>query len=683
MRTFVAICLLAAACGSSGNAPSATEPGLVPDDHVGIMAVPADDPARGVPGASGDGNERGNELGNAAAQTTPAPALPALPNAAPDGGDAAPVAPVAPVAPAVPRAPGEPEIPHAALTAEIAADQIATRIAFLAGEGLEGRESGTPGGTLAEAYVAAEMSRLGFEPLGDAGSQFMAVPLPWQPLLPNKSFIEISIAGAAPIRSTPVEGSVPFSFSAGGTAAGDVVFAGYGLTTDTYDDWKGLDAKGKVAIVVRHGPREDQPESPFFLRSRSREQAERMSFAAKTKNAAAAGAVAVLFVNDQHHKDDPLPTSSPGEQTKIPAIGITRATANKLLAGLGKEIADLEHDIERDMKPQSVPVPGVRVSATATLGEAKARNIVFVRRGTDPALRDEAVVLGAHCDHVGYGWFGSLGQGGQIHNGADDNASGTSAMLEAAEAIAAGPATKRSIVFAAWCGEEKGLIGSAYWCDHPTWDLTKVVANVNLDMVGRYRDGDDDPRFQIEGGVTGSGLEEMAHRIAKSHGLRSWSSWESWEQSDHFSFYAKKIPALFLHTGLHPDYHRPADDWWKINTKGEAQIAAMSADLVRAIADMPERPAFKPKPPRPIIGVQLGDAPNEGGASLGMVVPKGPASEAGLLPQDVITSFGGKPVKDADALAALLALQKPGDIVEVTYRRGTETKTAKVKIGGR
>jgi hypothetical protein len=485
------------------------------------------------------------------------------------------------------------------------------------------------------------------------------------------------------MRLTPTDGAVPFSFSAGGTASGDVAFAGFGLSTDVYDDWKGLDVKGKVVIVLRHGPREDQAASPFFVRSRNREQMERMSFATKAKTAQAQGAVAVLFVNDRHHKDDPLPTSSGGAPTKIPAIGITRATANRLLAGLGREIESFETEIAGDMQPRSCAVPGVRVSVTAALGEAKARNVVFVRRGTDPVLRAEAVVLGAHIDHVGWGWFGSLGGGGAIHNGADDNASGTSAMLEAAEAIAAGPATKRSVIVAGWCGEEKGLVGSAFWCKHPTWDITQVVANVNLDMVGRYRDGDDDPWFQIQGGVTGAGLEVLAHTAARDRGLRTRSTWDAWEQSDHFSFYQKKIPALFLTTGLHPEYHRPTDDWWKVNAKGEALIAAATAEIVRGIADLPQRPAFSPKPPRPVIGVQMGDAADDGGAELGIVLPKGPAAEAGLRAKDVITSFGGVPVKSGEEMSRLIATTKPGDLVDIVYRRGTETLTTKLTIAGR
>ncbi len=669
--------LLGAACAAPDSAGGAdAAPGVAsPDAPTAAVladvatvppAAPAPAPQDPAPAPGGQAGPQGQ------------PGSPAAPAVQP-----APGAPVQPPAPPAAGAEGGREIPRAALTAAITADQVATRIAYLSGDALEGRESGTPGGTEAEAYVASELRRMGFEPLGDAGTEFMSVPLPWQPLLPNRSFLDATLADGTTLHLTPAEGAVPFSFSAGGTATGEVVFAGFGLSTDVYDDWKGLDAKGKVVIALRHGPREDQADSPFFVRTRNREQMERMSFAAKAKTAQAQGAVAVLFVNDRHHKDDPLPTSSGGAQTTIPAVAITRATANRLLAGLGREIEKFETEIAADMKPRSCAVPGVRVSVTAALGEAKARNVVFVRRGTDPALRGEAVVLGAHMDHVGFGWFGSLGQGGQIHNGADDNASGTSAMLEAAEAIAAGPPTKRSIIVAGWCGEEKGLIGSAFWCKNPTWDITKVVANVNLDMVGRYRDGDDDPWFQIEGGVTGTGLEELAHAAAKAEGLRSKSTWESWEQSDHFSFYQKKIPALFLTTGLHPEYHRPADDWWKINTAGEAKVAAATATMVRAIADLPERPAFKPKPPRPVIGVQMGDAPDGGGAVIGLVFPKSPAAEAGLQVKDVITSFDGTAVAGSDDVSRLIATKKPGDVVEIAYRRGTEAKTAKVTIAGR
>ncbi len=180
---------------------------------------------------------------------------------------------------------------------------------------------------------------------------------------------------------------------------------------------------------------------------------------------------------------------------------------------------------------------------------------------------------------------------------------------------------------------------------------------------------------------TALGTEEPVLRLAKAHGLRTTQSWEAWEQSDHFSFYRKGVPSLFLHTGVHADYHRPSDKWWKILAEPEARITQMAVDLVRELADAPTRPTFAKKPPRPVLGIRMTDAP-DGGARLDAVVPGLAANAAGLQVGDVITAFGGKKVASSGDLSSLIQATKEGDVVEVVYRRGGEEKTVKVKISG-
>jgi hypothetical protein len=256
-------------------------------------------------------------------------------------------------------------------------------------------------------------------------------------------------------------------------------------------------------------------------------------------------------------------------------------------------------------------------------------------------------------------------------------------MLEVAEALAAGPPTRRTVLFAAWCGEEKGLVGSEWWCDHPTVPLADVVANVNMDMVGRYRDGDEEKGLSVVGGPTGSGFMDRVDALAKGHSLRVTHSWDAWEQSDHFSFYRKKVPVLFLHTGLHPDYHRPADDWWKLEAKGAARIARFAADLVRGIADDDARPEFREKPKRPFLGVNLGDADDGAGATLGLVYPGQPAANAGLQRGDVVVEADGKRIRSAGDLTRAIGERRPGDVIDVVFLRGKERITAKLTLGGR
>jgi hypothetical protein len=578
-----------------------------------------------------------------------------------------------------------PAPPNETLTPSITAGEVLTRIALLASDEWEGRESGTEGGRRTEDWVAAEMARFGLEPLSaTSGSPFTEAPMTGRPV-PEESWIEFGAAGAS-TRIGGKDGACPFAFGKPGDAAGPLVFAGYGISSpkDDYDDYAGLDVKGKVVLVLRHGPAEKDPKSPWGG-GNARARMQEMAFASKAKRAADAGAAAILLVNDSNHKDEQLPVEAAGPASPIPVFAVLRSAANKLLAPTGRTIEEMQAEIDSDRKPRSKAIDGVDVRMHAVIAGTSARNVVFVRRGTDPALRDEAVLVCAHMDHVGRGFFGSVSRSaGQIHNGADDNASGTAALLEVAEAMAVGPETKRTLVFAAWCGEEKGLIGSEHFAEKPLWDLTKIACVVNMDMVGRYRaDAADDEGLCVGGMPTALGVEPAVRRLADAQKLKITPTWEAWEQSDHASFYDKGVPSLFLTTALHEDYHRPSDKWWKVHAEPEARIARLVVDLTRELADSPTRPQFAKKPPRPMMGVRLADAEGKTGARLAVIIPGLPANAAGLQVEDVVTSFGGKKVESASALSKLIAASKPDDVVEIVYRRGAEERTTKVKITGR
>jgi hypothetical protein len=249
--------------------------------------------------------------------------------------------------------------------------------------------------------------------------------------------------------------------------------------------------------------------------------------------------------------------------------------------------------------------------------------------------------------------------------------------------MSAGAPCKRTVIFAAWCGEEKGLIGSEYFCEHPLWDLTKIACSINMDMLGRYRDAAaGDAGLFAEGMPTAVGTDEPVARLAEAYKLKMTRSWEAWEQSDHFAFYLKGVPSLFLHTGLHDDYHRPSDKWWKVLAEPEARIARMVVSLARELADAPSRPAFTKKPPRPVLGVRRADADGGAGAKLLEITPGLGANAAGLLPEDVITKFNGAKIASASDLSEAIQATKEGDVVEIVYRRGADEKTVKVRISG-
>jgi hypothetical protein len=586
--------------------------------------------------------------------------------------------------PALADDPPQPEPPKTAFSPAITADEVLTRIAYLASDDLAGRESGTDGGRRTEDWVAGEFRRFGLAPLSSTpDSPFTDVPMPGR-AVPESSWIEISGAdGGAPQRLGSELGAIPFSFSKGGEASGGVAFVGFGITApdQKYDDYAGVDVKGKVVLLLRHGPAEKDEKSPW---RDVRRRAGELAFGSKAKRAADAGAAAVLMVNDMNHKEDALPVEAPGAPSSIPVFAVRRATADLLLAPTGKTLAQLQAEIDGDRKPRSVAVDGVAVRVHAEVTGAAARNVVYVMRGSDEKLRDEAVLVCAHMDHVGRGFFGSVSNSvGQIHNGADDNASGTAALLEVAEAMSAGAPCKRTVIFAAWCGEEKGLIGSEYFCEHPLWDLTKIACAINMDMLGRCRDAAaGDAGLFAEGMTTAVGTDEPVARLAAAYKLKMTRSWEAWEQSDHFSFYRKGVPSLFLHTGIHGDYHRPSDKWWKIVAEPEARIARMVVDLTREIADAPTRPTFAKKPPRPMLGVRMVDAEGGAGAKLAEIVPGLAANVAGLQVGDVITSFAGKKVANVGDLSTQIQASKEGDVIDVVYRRGAEEKTVKVKMSG-
>ena len=366
-----------------------------------------------------------------------------------------------------------------------------------------------------------------------------------------------------------------------------------------------------------------------------------------------------------------------------------------MLAPLGKTLDAIQASIDGAAggpKPASALVPGVTVRLRPALGRAvgnNARNVAALLEGGDPAVRDEVVVLGAHHDHVGYGWFASAGgaaAAGKIHPGADDNASGTAALLEVAEDLAAGkPRPRRSVLFLSFSGEELGLLGSQHWVDHPTVPLANLVTMVNCDMVGRY-----DPARKLEiGGVgTGAGLQDLVASANAPYGLDlSWDP-QGTAPSDSTSFFRKKIPVLFLFTGIHDEYHTPKDTCGTLDYADGEKVARLCRDVVVRLADAETRVAYTKPPPRPggnraVLGIGLGDPTDAPGVTVGDVAEDGPAAKAGMEPGDVITSIGVEAVKAPPDLMRILAARAPGDVVKVQILRGSETKVLTVTLGSR
>jgi Peptidase family M28/PDZ domain len=320
--------------------------------------------------------------------------------------------------------------------------------------------------------------------------------------------------------------------------------------------------------------------------------------------------------------------------------------------------------------------------------------VIGLLPGHDPNLRNEAVIVGAHYDHLGLGGFGSLDPDstGKVHNGADDNASGATMLIQIASRLAqARPA--RTVLFIAFSGEELGLLGSAYYVKQPVYPLTTTSAMINLDMVGRLRNG----RLIVYGTRTAKEFPALIDSLNWHAGFDLKAQGDGYGPSDQSSFYAAGRPVLHIFTDLHDDYHRTTDDWEKIDPEGFRRVTNFTVGLVTAIANRPTRltPVEVPPPSHalgttasvPGYGTYLGTIPdmtdNPGGVRLLGVRAGSPAEKAGLRGDDIITRIGEMEVPDLQAMTNALRSHAPGDTVSIVIRRGNKVTTLRATLGTR
>lgn len=348
--------------------------------------------------------------------------------------------------------------------------------------------------------------------------------------------------------------------------------------------------------------------------------------------------------------------------------------------------------------------PGDPTSAPAAPNAKQAFNVIGILPGNDPTLKNEAIVIGAHYDHLGKGGQGSLAANStEIHHGADDNASGTAAVIELARQFTKEKKNKRTIIFIAFSGEEDGLFGSKYYVNNPVWPLDKTVAMINLDMVGRLKDD------KLNVGGVGTGVEWKSLVEAKNAGKTQLVGASSstmpvalsvsnlfqlalnedgFGPSDHSSFYGKQIPVLFFFTGTHLDYHKPSDTFEKINYGGLTKIASYVSTIAKSIDENPMRPTYKTAPASGTPGgrmgfnVSLGTIPSYADSTDGMVLDgvrdDSPASKAGLKKGDKVIKLAGKEIKNVYDYTAAMGEMKAGEEYEVVIKRGNETLTLKI-----
>jgi hypothetical protein len=567
-------------------------------------------------------------------------------------------------------------------------------VVWLADPVRTGRGVGTPGNAAAAEFVAGRLRALGLAPAGTDGFR-QPFDAPVRAALRGENALAVGGAALALPRDWQ-----PFTFTDPGKASGEVVFAGYGITAPElgYDDYAGLDVKGKVVLVAAHFPREAEPASPF----RAPQAYRYGEWRYKTINAREHGAAALLAVRDgwNHAGKDELPPWR-GAVSSRAGLLAARVTA-AALSRAGVDAAALAAPGQQDGRPHSKAL-GVAAALAADVEQERAgtANVLALLPGADPARAGECVVVGAHYDHLGYGGDESLSpeETGKVHPGADDNASGVAALLAIAHAMKdAGPAP-RTVLFAAFSGEELGLLGSALYAREPpaACPIARTQLMVNLDMVGRPREG----KVFVDGADTAKGLRDEVTALAArppALPLRLAFGGDGYGPSDQTSFFAKGVPVLFFFTGAHLDYHRPTDTADKIDAAGLEAVARLAYRAARAAAEQPSRlevvraPAPHPRERQGErergYGAYLGTIPDfeerkEPGVKVSGVRPDSPAEKAGIAGGDVVLEVAGTRLVSLEDLTFALRAHRPGDTVEVVFARGAERRTAQITLGER
>jgi hypothetical protein len=540
-------------------------------------------------------------------------------------------------------------------TRAITLEEMQGHVEYLASDELAGRATGEPGCRAAEEYIAERFRAWGLEPLPGRDDLFVEFALR------SGSFDKSRSRATLQVRGRSFDGQLerefrPFPFSGSGSAEGEVVFAGYGITAPgyDYDDYDGLDVTGKVVLLFRYEPAIDDPTSLFDGERHS----QHAWFATKARNAREHGARAMLLVTGPLHGDPnedlsmqrglalAVPDDSDSDNSDgFIAVQISQAWATTILSSSDLDLEALHEEVEDGVPPSELQLRDVRVEINVVPGVESgilARNVVGFLRGSDPLLHDEWLVVGGHHDHIGE----RNGSGDRIFNGADDNASGTSVVLALARAYAQREERpRRSVVFVTFSGEERGLLGSRALVEHELLPMRQVRFMLNFDMVGR----NPHQPVRVYGDGVASGLREIVESANRDAGVDlQFNGRAIPSNSDHASFYRADVPILAFFTGVHRDYHSVRDEADKLDYERMVDIARVADVALWHIADA-EPEAF----PRFIhhvawLGVRLQVEGEEVGsrARITRVEPDSRGETAGLREGDRVASINGIEVRD-------------------------------------
>lgn len=551
---------------------------------------------------------------------------------------------------------------------EVSVSNLRSWVAYLASEDLEGRLSISPGAHKAADFIAEKFEEWGLEAKGSKGFfQDFEMTIGTMPGETNALAFQAKNSAQQTIDAKQIR---PLGLSLNKSAEGIAVFAGYGLSLPDkgYDDYASIEVKDKIVIVFRGAPDFIENANQFA------------SVRRKAQTALEKGAVGLIVVNlpDNNRL---LPLQGGGRGGMLPALNITKEAGDKIFATVNTTVATVAEKIKSNKKPVSASLDiNIKMTSEVKPRKGNARNVIGFLPGSDPKLKEEVIVIGAHYDHLGYGEVGSLApDSGGIHYGADDNASGTAGLMELARLFSLErKGLKRSLLFIAFSGEEEGLVGAGFFTRNPTVPMDKITAMINMDMIGRLKDNN----LQI-GGINSSPDWQAIIDKVNTDGFKVSEERTGGGSSDHAVFFARGIPILFFFTGLHEDYHRPTDTPDKINYEGQARIVQFGYRLIKLVNERADRIKFESSRPsggggtgpRGVGGarVRLGlmpDYTDDGqGVRITGVMPNSPAEKAGVKAGDRVIEIAGVKVKDVEEMTAQYANMKAGEPVKIKIMR--------------
>lgn len=539
----------------------------------------------------------------------------------------------------------------------LSVEELDSHVTHLASDALAGRRAGTPGAERAALYIVRALNEAGLQPAPGYPTYLQTFEFPVGVELGPENRLVVQHGSRLGTVFQPGRDFLPLAGSLADRVVQPVVFAGYGISAPSigWDDYAGIDVEGKIVLVLRLSPEGDKPASRFgrYISDRY-----------KAANARAHGARAILLVNgpatEEIDKLIPFSVDEEPGSLGIVALSVTQTVARRIVATAGEDLSMWQHLINRANQPRSRPIENAVVNLRADLRPRlrTTHNVIGVVPGRDPRLSSEVVVVGAHYDGLGLGGPGSLEPvPGEVHNGADDNASGVSALLELAQFFAY-PTNRpeRTIAFVAFGAEEEGMLGSAWFVSHPPWPLAHVAAMVNMDMIGRLGE-----ELTVYGVGSSAGWHELLERANQEVGAPIVEMEEGYGPSDHVAFYLRQVPVLAFFTGVHADYHRASDDVERLNLEGLYSVTRVVRQVVDELSGLPGRLAFDPRQfePRDIdelvedervrpplkIGVVPGPADGLPGVPVDALVEGSLGARAGVRAGDRVVRVGARRIE--------------------------------------